>query len=355
MERSKPDHKLDLRAGELVEVRSQEEILSTLDQSGRLDALPFMPEMLQFCGKRFRVYKRADKTCDNIKEVWTLRRVRDAVHLAGVRCDGRAHGNCDASCLIFWSEAWLKRVDSEFVSATDVSSAVLAISPSPAPELVQISNCTLESLLGATQRPTVSSPDAPAEPVYSCQATDLLEFTTHLPWWDFRQYYWDIRSGNLSRGMAIAKGDRLLEMFLGSLEVLRAFIIAVFNKLQGVRKGQEYPHIQGAVSATPTGELNLQPGEYVQVKSREEIEATLNRKNKNRGLLFDVEMLRYCGGNYRVLKRVNQLVSERTGKMLQMKSPCIILDGVSCTSEFHRLCPRAIYSYWREAWLRRVK
>jgi len=53
-----PREELNLMAGEVVEVRSQEEILATLDQSGRLAAMPFMPEMLQFCGKRFRVFKR---------------------------------------------------------------------------------------------------------------------------------------------------------------------------------------------------------------------------------------------------------------------------------------------------------
>ncbi len=53
---------LDLRAGDLVEVRSEDEILRTLDSRGTLDSLPFMPEMLPFCGKRFRVSKRADVT-----------------------------------------------------------------------------------------------------------------------------------------------------------------------------------------------------------------------------------------------------------------------------------------------------
>ena len=37
------------RAGDLVEIRSREEILATLDEHGRLDGMPFMPEMLAFC------------------------------------------------------------------------------------------------------------------------------------------------------------------------------------------------------------------------------------------------------------------------------------------------------------------
>jgi len=97
-----------------VEVLSEEEILRTLDAKGRLDALPFMPEMLQYCGKRFRVYKRADKTCDTIDNAGS-RRMRGAVHLEDLRCDGAAHGGCQARCLIFWKEAWLRRVQTGFL------------------------------------------------------------------------------------------------------------------------------------------------------------------------------------------------------------------------------------------------
>jgi hypothetical protein len=336
---------LDLVANELVEVRSREEILSTLDRNGKLDSMPFMPEMLQYCGKRFRVFKRADKTCDNIKQ-WSMRRVKNAVHLTGVRCDGASHGNCDAGCLIFWNEAWLKNVDPEFVS--QVTPAALTSSTDPRSSLA----CTEQRLQEATLR---SDPAAPGNTLYVCQATELREFTSHLYWWDIRQYFRDIRSGNLKRGIGDSKSEEVLEVFLSILEVVRALVITTFNKFQEFRSGVRYPHIEGQLDTTPTFELNLQPGEFVQVLAKDEILATLDRNSKNRGLLFDSEMVRYCGGTFRVLKRVNQIVDERTGKTMKMKSPCIILEGVACASEYHRWCPRAIYHYWREAWLRRVE
>ena len=59
-----------LHAGDWVEVRSKDEILRTLDKQGRLDGMPFMPQMFQYCGKRFEVYKRAHKTCDTIAIKW---------------------------------------------------------------------------------------------------------------------------------------------------------------------------------------------------------------------------------------------------------------------------------------------
>src|SRR3981189_2180712 len=98
-----------LRVGDWVVVRSQEKILQALDSNAALDGMPFMPEMFACCGKRFQVYKRAHKTCDTVFPV-RGRRVDRAIHLE-TRCDGSAHGGCQASCLIFWKEAWLKPVD----------------------------------------------------------------------------------------------------------------------------------------------------------------------------------------------------------------------------------------------------
>ena len=102
-------NKMQCSAGEWVEVRTKEEILKTLDNKGQLNGLPFMPQMFQFCGRRFRVYKRAHKTCDTVND-YKGRKMDSAVHLEGIRCDGKAYGGCDAACLIYWKEAWLKRV-----------------------------------------------------------------------------------------------------------------------------------------------------------------------------------------------------------------------------------------------------
>jgi hypothetical protein len=87
---------LDLRIGELVEVRSKREILATLDEQGRLDGLTFMPEMLQFAGRRLRVYKRTTKACDTIP---------------GVICTADYHLFCPRSIYPYWREIWLRRVE----------------------------------------------------------------------------------------------------------------------------------------------------------------------------------------------------------------------------------------------------
>jgi hypothetical protein len=330
-----------LKAGDWVEVRSQEEVLATLDGLGCLDNLPFMPEMLDHCGKRFRVWKRADKTCDPANAPWTIRRMTDSVHLEGLRCSGVSHGGCEAGCLIFWKEAWLKSVSTGNDVVPLETGQGIGLSNGDIPALF-----TVEQLLA-----TSCKQNDGGAPVYFCQATEVRRFTSFMKWWDPRQYIRDIQSGNLSCVSPDAsRTERILDLALSILRVIQAAII----NFAWARHGVLYPSIAGQLSKTPLETLNLQPGELVQVRSKEEIVATLDKQNRNRGLLFDTEMVPYCGGIYRVLRRVHHIVDEKTGTMMNMRNPCIVLEGVFCKSDFHRLCPRAIYSYWRENWLRRV-
>jgi hypothetical protein len=328
---------LDLRIGELVEVRSEREILATLDEHGRLDGLPFMPEMLRFAGRRVRVYKRAVKACDTIGNTGMYRMER-AVHLEGARCDGQAHGGCQAACLLYWKDAWLKRLPD--------GDAAGAAAPGEGEEPAAVAACTVATLQQATR---VEDPAA-GEQRFSCQATEMPKAApVHIAGWDLRQYVEDVRVGNAR-----------------PLPALRGLAIHLFNKFQAasgrvlprrlrIHGGDQYPFLEGRLQGkTPKELLDLQPGELVEVKSKEEILQTLDKSGHNRGLRFDVEMLKYCGTRARVLSRVRQIVDEKTGRMIRFPGDCIILEGVICTADYHQFCPRSIYPYWREIWLRRV-
>ena len=50
-----------LKSGDRVEVRAAAETMATLDDDGSLAAMPFMPEMLQYAGRRFTVSQRVEK------------------------------------------------------------------------------------------------------------------------------------------------------------------------------------------------------------------------------------------------------------------------------------------------------
>src|SRR5262249_4701710 len=178
---------------------------------------------------------------------------------------------------------------------------------------------------------------------YSCQATELLGASEPLQWWDPRQYARELRSGNVTLGV-----------------FLQTVLIATYNWLTlpfrrfGIRR---YPHVEGRLRRTPDSALNLRAGERVRVKPKSEILATLDGDLSNRGLRFDVEMTPYCGREFTVLRRVERIVDDKTGKMLDLRN-CIILDGACCGGLLSRdrlFCPRSLYPFWREIWLERVE
>ena len=77
----------------------------------------------------------------------------------------------------------------------------------------------------------------------------------------------------------------------------------------------------------------------------------------NRGMYFDPEMVPFCGKTFRVLKRVQQIIDERTGTLLRLKTDAIILESVTCQARYSHcrtFCPRSIFPYWREIWLERL-
>jgi hypothetical protein len=300
-----------------VEIRSWEEILATLDSRGERDSLPFMPEMEPWCGRQMRVFRRVDKIFDWIT-MSGMRRMRDTVILEGLRCNGCHHGNCQADCPILWKESWLRRASSRrtaIVSEITSSSARL-------------------DLREFTKRIDAET----SESRLVCQLTNLPQATAPTPWNDPRSFLRELLSGNVR-----------IAPFFALIGVL------VFNSVQRRLGRARFPHLTSAnLKATPHTELNLQPGELVRIKSKHEIERTLNSQFKNRGLWFDQEMTRFCGGTYRVRARVSRQIDERTGKMISFSSPCIILDGVTATGEYHEFAPLDERIYWREIWLERL-
>ena len=153
-------------------------------------------------------------------------RMKDSVHLEGARCDGSGHSGCEASCLMFWKEAWLKRAESNVVSAKSLGQAAPALGP-------VTGLCTVESILAASR-----STNSEGETIYSCQATDVPRFTSYMSFWDPRQYIRDLRSGNLDSGLARnSGGQRALDM-----------VVAILGLLQSV---DHWPVQRGAGEASP--------------------------------------------------------------------------------------------------------
>lgn len=302
---------LSLRPGDFVEVKSPAEILQTLDGEGTLERLPFMPEMLDFCGKKFRVSKRVVKTCYyNTGSGMRKFPAEDVVLLEGLRCSGVAHDGCQKACTIFWREAWLRRADESDTIQSSVD-----------PE----DSGRLRSRLKTSTGPTT----------YFCQASEILKATVELSRWErFGKCFSDIRAGNC-----------------GVLEMAQRIGIWLFWKTHKLFFG---PYARGNQKSTPAESLNLQPGEWIEIKPVSAIAETLNEKGYNRGLSFTPAMGRSCGEKYRVRRKLEKIIVDGTGEMRQLHNTAFLegsMCGCSCIA--FGGCPRDEFAYWRDIWLRR--
>ena len=309
----------DFRAGAHVLVRTANEIIATLDTAGALDGVVFMPEMLESCGKPFRVLRRVEKTC---VDGYPLRRFpgNDVVILDGPRCDGSSHDGCAHGCRIFWKEAWLRPNDAGGTTTHDATAGT------------DVLRSRLKVKIDAER--------------YFCQSTELSRATTAFPGkqvvWRLRIALREIRAGDLS-----------------VREVARMFTLWLREKLWRAKVGDTW--LRGPNVRTPSLSLNLRPGEVVRVKSLPQIVTTLDGNRRNRGMGICHEMARCCGREAEVRYRVARLINETTGVMQEMSDTVVlrIRDDKKLAEECLCFdepgdCPRGELMYWREIWLERI-
>jgi hypothetical protein len=234
-------------------------------------------------------------------------RLPETVVLEEVRCDGSAHGGCQTGCFLLWKEAWLKPANG---ASRPTDEGSLPVVHAPAQEQGNGKFC--------------------------CQPTELDGATTPLSWWHWREHARDYFFGERSLG-----------------ELLRMVVLTALNKIRRGLGLHLYGKVCGSRTKTPAICLDLQPGELVRVKSREEIQDTLDHLGRNRGMVFTPDMVRYCGGTYRVARRVEKAVLEWSGEMRPFANT-VALEEVTCSGVTLGCCGRQCYHLWREAWLERV-
>lgn len=99
---------------------------------------------------------------------------------------------------------------------------------------------------------------------------------------------------------------------------------------------------------------SLEAGDWVRVRSLNEIQNTLNHWRQLKGLTFMPEMEAYCGTTQRVLKPLQRFVDERDLRV-KRSTGIILLEGVICqgTADFGN-CDRSCFYFWRSEWLEKI-
>lgn len=91
-------------------------------------------------------------------------------------------------------------------------------------------------------------------------------------------------------------------------------------------------------------------GEWVRVKERQEIRATLDENDRMRGLLFTTNQWEYCGRTYQVERVVRRMLDDHY--RMRSISRTVALAGAVCDSPGGSVgCGRACSLFFRDEWL----
>jgi len=164
---------------------------------------------------------------------------------------------------------------------------------------------------------------------------------------NFSEGYAEVPPESLARRLRLALRRSLNARQVRVFKMRSSRVIDWFLKLTG-RSNRSSASETGATSSS------LKAGDWVRVRSREGIQATLNPWKQLKGCTFMPEMLPYCGTTQRVLKRMERFVDERDYQVRKCQG-IILLVGLNChgTSHYGR-CDRACYYFWREEWLEKI-
>ena len=90
------------------------------------------------------------------------------------------------------------------------------------------------------------------------------------------------------------------------------------------------------------------------MRTRQEIDSTLDPFKELKGCAFLPEMYQYCGTEQRVLKSMQRFMDERDYKLKKVRG-VILLENVICTgTPTFGACDRCCFLFWREEWLEKV-
>jgi len=304
----------DLLVGDVVEVKSWDEIRATLDDSGCLEELPFMPEMRSMCGKRVRVFRNVHRLFD-YRKTRRMRQMDRAVLLLRAVCDGSNHGGCEAMCHSIWKSDWLRRPDQR---ESEVSR--------PRSPGLRGADSTRDGL-------TVAPRDTAER--YVCQLTCLHAGSRATKQSSVTQLLLPLISGNVA----------LSAYAIGCLTYL-------FNEVQHWRQGVGFPVFDDSPTGATIEDLCPAVGDAVRVRSSSEIRATLNDHSMHRGLWFEPDMLKHCGRQYLVTAEIRRLIDIVSGELLTMKTPAYVLKDVHFSGERQLFNAQYEPLFWRGAWLR---
>jgi len=331
-----------IKAGDIVRVLPYDRISKTLDENDCHGGLLFMPNMVKYCEREFRVLKPVRWIFDERnKEMLSC---RDIIVLSGPVCDGEGMldgKDCDRCCTLLWKTAWVKSTSQTF---GDGRSQAECRKGKIVPRQRSFPSITSVEPMGETstsKRPSnmdnASSnqeKEAAMTREFACQYTCLdrlgHKFSVVEKYWQLALRIPPALRRRLSKYSMLLLGRRINELPIDT----------------GDHRGDGEKPLK----------MDLASGDIVHIKPYGQIACTLNRMAKYKGLNFLPGMKRYCGQESTVLKKP-RYVLDGGGKVIRECKDIVILNGLYCNGKglvSDEGCDRCCLYYWKRDWLEKV-
>jgi hypothetical protein len=109
---ARPKLRAQFNAGDMVRVKSRDDILKSLDSTNKLDGCLFMDQMWNYCGSTYKISRVVNSYFnEQLKRTFSPKAplyILENLYCAG-KIDHFPH-QCDHGCLIFWHERWLEKI-----------------------------------------------------------------------------------------------------------------------------------------------------------------------------------------------------------------------------------------------------
>jgi hypothetical protein len=94
-------------------------------------------------------------------------------------------------------------------------------------------------------------------------------------------------------------------------------------------------------------------GDEVEIRSLQEIEATLDERGCLGGVPFQPEMISLCGRRGRLFRSIDKIYDYGRTRGMRRLRGCVLVSGLRCDGAAHDACQARCYVIWRTEWLRR--
>src|SRR3989304_8735342 len=144
----------------------------------------------------------------------------------------------------------------------------------------------------------------------------------------------------------------LFQKFIRSLQKVKMTSVFLKNKAKSLVFNSPEHSIQQSKNI-----YQIKRGDTVRVKSKNEIDKTLDCRGKYKGCSFVGRMYEHCGKTYKVFKEVEYFYDEAKQKTCKSKN-IVLLEGALCNGHqrlFFRSCDRSCFYFWHKEWIERIE